>query len=237
MVRSYKISGMVFLVILVSISILRPDGQTATELYAGANNYICAVFFEGEGCEHCAHVDSLVADELFEKYDNLVFIKYELNATAENADVIGDYNSAYFNGFSIPQIIFNDNYMDGGEELIFANIRSTLEDLKDGNKCPLPGEPKSFRELNFTALDGRPQIWLHDRLLIKQGDNNPPETTLKVLIFADNIESALKGLAYQAATPETYDFWGLKLKFDRAITVGDWLFQWQTGQGQEQENK
>lgn len=48
-------------------------GREATK---DADEYICAVFFHGEGCEHCAKIGSLMMEDLFKEYPNLVFTSY-----------------------------------------------------------------------------------------------------------------------------------------------------------------
>lgn len=214
---------LISLCVMISISVSMAAKQ---EAQSDSNEHICAVYFSGKGCGHCARVGSLVVADLLEDNKKLIFIKYEINETSENASVIGEYNTKYRNGYSIPQIIFSDNYKEAGEEFIFSNFQSLPEELKDGNECPLIDSPDSFKDLDVNSLPGKPQIWLHDRVLYKKSKGKVDSETLRKLLLTDDIEKALDNVEYKRISPQEYDFKDLTVKFKNAVKIGGWLFQW-----------
>lgn len=215
------------IVVLVGLAIsLNVSMAAEQEAQSDPKEHICAVYFSGKGCGHCARVGSLMVADLLRNNKNLVFIKYEINKTSENSSVIGKYNRKYMNGFSIPQIIFNNNYKEAGEQFIFSNFKDLPKELKDGNKCPLLNSPSSFKELDINSLPGKPQIWMHDRVLYKQSKGDVDSKALRELLLSDNIKKVLENTDYEQIAPKEYDFKGFNVEFKNAVKIGGWFFQW-----------
>ena len=70
-------------------------------------NYICAVYFTGVGCPHCAKTDPVVLEDLLREYPNFIVIEYEIYQQGQNAPLLYEYDSKYQSGLGIPLIIFN----------------------------------------------------------------------------------------------------------------------------------
>ncbi|GAH99775.1 unnamed protein product, partial [marine sediment metagenome] len=97
--------------------------------------YICAVYFTGVGCPHCANADSVILEDLPREYPNFVVIEYEIYQQRENAPLLYEYNENYNSGLGIPLIIFNKKDYMVGDRSILSKTKPIIE--KGSNKCPL----------------------------------------------------------------------------------------------------
>ena len=189
------------------------------------NSYLCAVYFTGIGCPHCAKTDPVVLGKLPQQHKNLIIIEYEIYQLRENAPLLEPYNNAYGAGLGVPLIIFNKNKYIIGDSPILSGVETALNNLKT-NPCPLMnGNMRPFMQLDIVSLPGKPKIWANNRILIKDspgGDNN----VLKKLLTADDITSALKDLNYVVINPEPAPLSGREVKFKHAIQLNGWIFEW-----------
>ncbi len=125
---------------------------------AEGDQTVCAVYFTGIGCPHCAQVDPFIFDQLLKEYPQLVIIEYEIYQDQENAPLIYEYNQVYDSGLGIPLIIFGQDKYLVGDRPIIDGVRSLIE--KGSNPCPLiDGTTVDFEELDFASLSGKPKIW------------------------------------------------------------------------------
>lgn len=128
---------------------------------------VCAVYFTGVGCPHCAKTDPIILENLLKEYPNLIIIEYEIYQQKENASLIQKYNENYNSGLGIPSVIFNKKEHIAGDRSIINNIKGIIEKSK-GNPCPLiNGNAQNFEDLNLVDLPGKPKIWTKDRILTK----------------------------------------------------------------------
>jgi len=128
------------------------------------DNIVCAVYFTGIGCSHCAKTDPLILDDLQKEYPNLAIIEYEIYQQKENAPLLYEYNEKYNSGLGIPLIIFNKEKQISGDRPIIDNIRKVIEE--GGNPCPLiDGSPGDFNSLDKSSLPGSPKIWVNGKIL------------------------------------------------------------------------
>ncbi|MCD6478292.1 MAG: hypothetical protein J7L44_00190, partial [Candidatus Diapherotrites archaeon] len=97
-----------------------------TSAYGKFQNYICAVYFTGIGCPHCAKTDPVVLGKLPQQYKNLIIVEYEIYQLRENAPLLAAYNSAYNSGLGVPLIIFGKNQSIIGDSSILNNIEGVL---------------------------------------------------------------------------------------------------------------
>lgn len=127
-------------------------------LPARAEETVCAVYFSGLGCPHCAKTDPVILEQLPKEYPNLVIIEYEIYQEKENAPLIYEYNQVYGSGLGIPLIIFGQDKFLVGDAPIINETRSLIE--QGGNPCPLiDGTVVDFEELDISSLPGKPKIW------------------------------------------------------------------------------
>ncbi len=156
------------LLVIVFLSFgLKADFGLAQE-----DSYICAVYFTGVGCPHCANTDSVILEDLLKEYPNIIILEYEIYQQSENAPLIEKYNQNYNSGLSIPLIIFDKDDYVAGDRPILENVRENIDKLKN-NPCPLAdGSLQNFENLNLTTLAGQPKIWREDRILAKIGEDN-----------------------------------------------------------------
>lgn len=197
--------------------------------YAESQNYICAVYFTGIGCPHCAKTDPVVLGKLPQQYKNLIIVEYEIYQLRENAPLLATYNSAYNSGLGVPLIIFGRNQSIIGDSPILNNIEGVLNSLKS-NPCPLvDGSSTEFARVDITALPGKPKIWANDRILIKVGEAGNNEILKKLLVTSD-IPSALEGVEYKIVEPEPAPLSGSEVKFEHAVQIAGWVLQW-NGEG------
>lgn len=206
-------------------------------VYANSEDYICAVYFTGVGCPHCAKTDPLVLGKLPQEYNNLIIIEYEIYQLRENASLLDPYNTAYNAGLGVPLIIFNKEQYIIGDSPILNNVREVIGNMR-GNPCPLvDGSSVPFKDLDITALPGKPKIWANNRILIKT-DNSGSNELLKKLLLADDIPSALEGTNYKVVDPEPVPLSGSEVRFEHAVQIDGWLFEWNGKgvSGQAQQN-
>ncbi len=124
-----------------------------------SSDFICAVYFTGVGCPHCANTDPVILEDLPKEYPNFVVIEYEIYQQRENAPLLYEYNENYNSGLGIPLIIFNKKDYMRGDRPILESIRGKIEGL-DSNKCPLmDGTSVNFNQLDINSLPGQPKIW------------------------------------------------------------------------------
>ncbi len=140
---------------------------------------LCAVYFTGVGCSHCAKTDSVVLQDLSKEYPNLIIIEYEIYQQRENAPLFDKYCQNYklppciLGGptpcCGLPIIIFTESHQEiiAGDKPILENVRERIEKL-EGNPCPLiSGDSQRFEDLNLATLPGQPKIWTRNGILVK----------------------------------------------------------------------
>ena len=217
---------------LILLSLLIVLFIPAQDLLAGENSFICAVYFTGVGCSHCAKTDPVVLEDLPREYPNLVVIEYEIYQQRINAPLISQYNDQHGSGLGIPLIIFNKYQQEKGDFPILRNIRKIIDSLRSNN-CPLvDGSFIDFNNLDITSLSGFPKIWRGERILIKK-DQKGDNKVLKGLLFNDNLNEVLKGVKFEKIQPLRVPLSGKYVRFENAIELGDpptgeagWIFQW-----------
>ena len=142
------------LISFISFSIFLSFSGT---ILAQEKDTVCAVYFTGIGCPHCAQAEPVI-EKLLEEHSNLVLIKYEIYQKQENALLLSEYNDNFGSGLGIPLLIFGKNEFLVGDNSIAKGAPLALAD-KDYNLCPLPnGEMVDSSELDFNSLPGSPEI-------------------------------------------------------------------------------
>jgi len=202
---------------------------------ASADNVICAVYFTGIGCPHCAKADPVVLGKLVNEYNNLVIIEYEFYQERDNAQLLYGYDSNYDSGLGIPLIIFSRDEHIIGDTPILKNVRKTIDNLS-WNPCPLlNGSSVPFSQMDIASLPGKPKIWAKDRILIKTGEGGDNEL-LKDLLETETPCSLLNNKNYETTDAKPAPLSGTSVKFDNAIKLKGWVFQW-NGAGLEKNGK
>jgi thiol-disulfide isomerase/thioredoxin len=211
-------------------SITPQEALASTPITEGITpQYVFMVYFTGIGCPHCEMTAPLVLEQLPREYANLITIEYEIQENEQNAPLLDEYVSAYHIGYELPLIIFSQDQYIGGESSILNNVRGVLAEL-GSNKCPLvDGTSQDLNELDLTSLPGYPIIWHQQKVLIKQGPSGDNEL-LKQLLVGDNLSDILKDAEFKVIEPIEVAIPGKTVKFDNAISIGDWIFQW-NGEG------
>ncbi len=198
---------------------------------ASADNVICAVYFTGIGCPHCARADPVVLSELVNEYNDLVIIEYEIYQERDNAQLLYGYDSNYNSGLGFPLIIFSRDKHIIGDTPILKNVRKTIDNLS-WNPCPLlNGSSVPFSQLDIASLPGKPKIWAKDRILIKTGEGGDNQL-LKDLLETETPCSLLNNKSYETTDAKPAPLSGSSVKFDNAIKLKGWTFQW-NGNGLE----
>lgn len=124
---------------------------------ATPGNYVCAVYFTGANCPHCAKALPVV-EKIVNDTPNLVLIKYEVQQKKENAPVFGNYGSAYGFELGIPTILLGTGNVIQGDDSIITGLKNRIDALQY-NPCPLMnGSSIAFDKLNLSSLPGKPEI-------------------------------------------------------------------------------
>ncbi len=218
------------IILLTILFILFVDMQTAL----ATEKDVCAVYFTGIGCPHCAKADPFVLGDLLNKYPNLLIIEYEIYQSQENAPLIYEYNNKYNSGLGIPLIIFENSHI-AGDSPILKNTEETIN--KGSSKCPLLKKQINFNELDINSLQGKPKIWTKNRVLIKKDNKyifqwngefnditkfskeNINKEDLLQLILTDNLHETLKSIEYKGIEPEPVALSGQYINFENAIEL------------------
>jgi cytochrome c biogenesis protein CcdA len=227
-----KLGTMLIIVFVLFCFFIQPSLASVNE-----DKVIYAVYFTGVGCPHCANTDPVVLKELIEQYKNLVIIEYEIYQQQINAPLFNqcceNLNLPACRPFGptpckgIPLICFSPSHEDifAGGSPILKNIEDKLSTIKN-NECTVLGEPISFVNLDFNNLPGKPKIWTNNKILIRASDKIFDSQILKDLLLKDDIKSVLSKHVYHVIEPKTIPLSGSKIKFEQAISLGGWIFQW-----------
>ena len=188
-------------------------------------SFICAVYFTGVSCPHCANTDSIVLEDLPKEYPNFIVIEYEIYQQRQNAPLLYEYDEKYNSGLGIPLIIFSKDKHAVGDRPILNNIRKIIKE-SDFNKCPLlNGTDIDFNNLDLTSLPGFPKIWVKEKILMKFGSGGDNEL-LKSLLKIKNLSEILEGVKFEKIQPLKVPLSGKYVEFNNAIKIGGWIFQW-----------
>ncbi len=216
-----------FLAILVFSVILSPHAGAVMppEAYGSSTEKtVCAVYFTGIGCPHCAKSDPYVLNDLLIKHPELVVIEYEIYQIGENAPLLYSYDSVYDSGLGVPLLIFDSDNKLIGDMPIIDNAEALMAGLGE-NGCPLlNGMNVPLEELDFSDLQGKPKIWTKDRILSPGGGID--SETLRELLTEDDIGTVLENGTYTLAEAEPAALSGSSIEFQHALTVGGASLQW-----------
>ncbi|MEA2088481.1 MAG: hypothetical protein U9O55_01400 [Patescibacteria group bacterium] len=198
---------------------------------------VLAIYFTGIGCSHCAKVDPIIFEQSLTERDNFAVIEYEIYQDRNNAPLFDQccdnldlpacrpFGPTPCKG--IPLISFSNEHSNilTGDKIILKELDNKLSTIRN-NHCSLLGDTINFSDLDFNNLPGSPKIWMHSKILIRNSDTNFNSAILKDLLLADNVENVLRNKKYNKVEPRAVSFSGGKTKFDNAISLGGWIFQW-----------
>ncbi|HDI03247.1 MAG TPA: hypothetical protein ENF67_01770 [Candidatus Pacearchaeota archaeon] len=219
------------LLVLLTLLLVSSSFQILSALPAKAKaeetKAVCAVYFTGIGCPHCAKTDPVILVDLLRRYKNFVVIEYEIYQSRENGPLLYSYNQNYGFGLGIPLIIFSKNNYIIGDLPILNNVEGKIIELKNkGNPCLLLEKAVSFENLNFSQLEGKPKIWKDNRVLIFQEKKPIDSSILRKLLTSDKISEALKGVNYSIVEAKPVPLSGRNVNFENAIKIGGWVLEW-----------
>jgi len=209
-------------IILLLLLILTPVAASAQE------NLICAVYFTGIGCPHCAKSDPVVLNELLRKTDNLVVIEYEIYQDQVNAPLLDEYDFVFGTGYGIPKLIFTENNVLTGDYPIIDNINTNLASMKN-NPCLLLTGAKNFNEINLNDLPGKPKIWYKNKIIKSLPSSNFESELVKKLLLSENMSFILKEyswVSYSLVEPKKIPLSGGSIPFQNALGIGNSVIQW-----------
>jgi cytochrome c biogenesis protein CcdA len=158
---------------------------------AAESNYVCAVYFTGAGCPHCAKAKPVI-EQVVNDTPNLVLIKYEVQQIKGNAVVFQNYAEPYGLDLGIPLILFSKGNSLSGDSPIINGFKAKVDSLKSNqsNFCPLPdGSSIPFEQLNISSLPGTPEILLCGQNITNQNNascepSKPELSFFKIVLLA-----------------------------------------------------
>jgi len=181
---------------------------------------VCAVYFTGIGCPHCAKADPIVLNNLTQKYSNepkFIVIEYEIYHDSNyNAQVYNQYLDKYKMQSGVPSILFESGNILGDRPII-ENIENVI--LGGPQPCQLLSGSKDFSQINISSLPGKPKIWIGDMVLIR----NPNEVSNE-----DEVRDVLHGnyKKYEKVKPEPVPLSGRNVYFKNAVKIKGWTVEW-----------
>jgi cytochrome c biogenesis protein CcdA len=183
MVINKKKSSLLLFAIIVLL--ILPLALASHESESGVN-YVCAAFFSGIGCPHCANVEPVLKEFLL-SHPNFVVLKYEIYNHTDNVPIMDSYLSSYSVPPGIPLMIFSKDVYLRGDSLIIDGLETTFNSLGE-NPCPmLDGSFIRYNELNCTQLPGRPEVRIMNETITGGGACVEPRqelTLVKILSLA-----------------------------------------------------
>ncbi len=181
---------------------------------------VCAVYFTGIGCPHCAKTDPVVLKYLTLNYSSnprFIVIEYEVYHDHNyNGDVFDIYNQKYGIGVHIPNILFSSGNIVGDDPII-RNTESVI--LGGPQECPLPSGTEKFSQINFSSLPGRPKIWMGNSILIRNPNEKSNETEVRDVLSGNYNK-------YKRITPTPVPLSGKYVYFKNAIKIDGWTYEW-----------
>ena len=191
---------------------------------------ICATYFTGIGCPHCAKADPVVFRDLLSKNPELIIVEYEIYRSKENGPLLLEFNQNFNilpdTRLGIPFFILDKNNYLLGDEPVIKKSQTLIDSIKKASPCFLPnGSITQFDNLDFSNLPGKPKIWTKNRILIKEGKGGDNKI-LKELIENRDLNSVLKNVDFTKIDPIKVLISGNYITFDHAIQVDNWIFQW-----------
>jgi len=157
--KTNKFAFLVILSIILCLGMIDLSSAQLELAAPGNSNYVCAVYFTGAGCPHCAKAKPIV-EQVVNETPNLVLIKYEVQQVKGNAAVFQSYAESYGLDLGIPLILFGQGNSLSGDAPIIDGLKSMV-DLTKFNSCPLPdGSAVPLEQLNISSLPGKPEIML-----------------------------------------------------------------------------
>lgn len=200
------------------ISIHQTKAQEKTD------SYICAVYFTGIGCPHCAKTDPFVLKDWLKKHSNFVVLEYEIYQQRNNASLLFEYDKNLQTGLGIPFLLLNKENKIIGDRPILNSEKEIF--ALSSNACILSdGQIKSFADLEINALPGQVKIWTKDKILIKEGKTTDNQL-LKDLLIKDDLQTVLKNKDYKIIEPAKVPLSGGEIAFEHALKVDNQVFQW-----------
>lgn len=226
-----KIKGTLAVIFFLITILFVPQFSQAQE--SQIEHDFCMVYFTGVGCTHCAKADPIVLTQLPLEYPNLVIVEYEIYQNKENAPLLYQYDEKYNSGLGIPLLIFGQNDKLAGDNPILKNIRKIIEERKTNHLVCSDGLMSCFCETNINDLPNSPKIWQQGKILIKDKTSNElllsktkSDELFKVLLKTNDVEKSLEGFNYEQITPMKVALSGQNVQFDKALKIGEWVFQW-----------
>ncbi len=211
-------NAITFLVILALIALAVPQAS------AQADKSICAVYFTGIGCPHCANADPFVLNDLLVSHPELVIIEYELYQIGENAPLLYSYDEVYGSGMGVPLLIFDSDNALIGDIPIIQNAEAFMGNLgKSG--CPLlDGRNVAIEELDISSLPGKPKIWTKDRILVPGSGSD--DSVMRALLTEEDITKIVEGEDFSLDVAEPVPLSGSSVDFQHALIIGNTKLEW-----------
>ena len=104
---------------------------------AGAQESTCVYFFYGDGCQHCAKVESQINNLAVQSELPVQVYKFEIYNNRSNIVLLSQYFDAHSIPTSergVPVVLIGNNYLIGDKPII-ENLNSLIEQNK-GAECP-----------------------------------------------------------------------------------------------------
>lgn len=210
----------ILLIFALALSLLAPAAAAQIE------RPHCAVYFTGIGCPHCAKTDLVVLQDLLDDCsEGLIVIEYEIYQESENGPLMLYYNSIFNTGLGIPHLLLGHNNSVSGDLSILQSCGAGLEERFEF-ECPLIETSQEFKELDLTKMNGRPKIWSKYGVLLSYGNKSGNSELLKGLILGSKPAELFEDAEYEVVEPIDVPLSGGSVKFDNAVRIGEWVFQW-----------
>ncbi len=210
----------------ITIAVCGIGLSTAPAMTHALEGDVCAVYFTGVGCPHCAKTDPVILEDLLDRYQNLAVIEYEIYNQQINGPLLYQYDERYGSGLGVPLIIFNEEQNLKGDLPILNDIDSVIQSLGN-NPCVLhDGTKADFADLDIANLAAAPKIWHQNRILIKFQEGSSDSQLLRDALTATDLNRVLADQDFTNVEPIAVPLSGKNVAFEYAIALDNWLLEW-----------
>jgi cytochrome c biogenesis protein CcdA len=156
-------------------------------------------------------------------------IEYEVYKDSSNAKVMYDYGDQFSKTLSsIPLVLYTPPTYDLGDADILANFDNNIKGGAS-NSILLANKSVSWQDLNLNDFEGKPQLFIGDRAVVKDSNNDISDTQnslIKEFLTTTNLDNFVTTIQGTKAGYLTVQYPGGEEDYTHGVTIGSWTLLW-----------